>query len=480
MSSTTARRVCSVLQRCSAAIVAALACAAPLGCGGDDEGGAAATDDSSATTGTSETDTSDTGSGAACVDPNTPGVRKQLVDGSIAGDTTWTCDRVWVLAEDTLVYVTDGTLSVEAGTTVQGLAGSALVIEKSARLQAVGTAEAPIVFTSAQPSPARGDWGGLVLLGEATNNFQGGVGVADGILNPPTHGGSNDAHDCGELRYVRVEWAGFELFKDNELNGISVYSCGTETVFDHIQVHMGLDDGFEAYGGGFDVRYLVVTGAGDDSIDLDAGNRSTFQYVFIQQDPLVGDSGLELSGNGADFTSEPRSEPALCNLTFVGAGPQGRDKSKGFVVKEGTGATIEAAIFTNATIHGGALTHPETQVMAEAGRIAVRNSLFWANGEPAFATGVDDDPFAGTEVDPPWSDAEFEAFVLAAGSGNAVEDPQLASLEWTNPGVVPALPRAAMGPGAADPRCESTAFVGAVDPAGADWTREPWLNFTLD
>ena len=53
-----------------------------------------------------------------------------------------------------------------------GLPGSALVIEKDASLEAAGTADAPIVFTSNSATPVAGDWGGLVFLGEQLTSHQ--------------------------------------------------------------------------------------------------------------------------------------------------------------------------------------------------------------------------------------------------------------------------------------------------------------------
>ena len=88
---------------------------------------------------------------------------------------------------------------------IKGGNGSALVIGKGAALIAEGTADQPIVFTSALPegSRARGDWGGLVLLGEAPNNLQTGTGAAEGLdANDPTYqyGGTDPSSSCGSLR----------------------------------------------------------------------------------------------------------------------------------------------------------------------------------------------------------------------------------------------------------------------------------------
>src|SRR5690606_29113865 len=111
---------------------------------------------------------------------------------------------------------------IQAGTRILGSQSPLgwLQISRGARLIAKGTATEPIVFTSAKSASERapGDWGGLVILGRATNNT-GTEAELEG--NGGTHGGTNDSDNSGELSYVRVEYAGWELAPDNELNGIT-------------------------------------------------------------------------------------------------------------------------------------------------------------------------------------------------------------------------------------------------------------------
>lgn len=75
--------------------------------------------------------------------------------------------------DDLSIHTGDGkpmpTLTIEPGVVLRFLAGNALVISENdvgvAALVAVGTAEKPIVFTSAAESPAAGDWRGLWYAG---------------------------------------------------------------------------------------------------------------------------------------------------------------------------------------------------------------------------------------------------------------------------------------------------------------------------
>lgn len=397
-----------------------------------------------------------------CADPSDPTANIVPISSNIDADTTWTCDNIYRLAPDTHVFVHGAVLTIEPGTTIQGTSGSALVIEKDARLEAEGTADAPIVFTSLQSSPAPGDWGGLVLLGKAVVNLEGGVGQAEGFANAPTYGGSDDAHNCGTLAYLRVEYAGFAISEGNELNNITFYACGTETTVHHVQSHMGSDDGIEMFGGGFDLDHIVVTGAQDDSIDMDQGFRGVAQYLFIQQDAAVGDNCFEISNQGSVFTATPRTAPIFCNVTAIGSGASG-EKSKGLTVKEGTEGSWYASIITNVTNEFALLGDEATYAIADGGGIAIQNNILFGSGATPFVSGADS-----------LDDAGWQAWVMDAGNANRTSDPGL-GLEWGSPNAMPANDVA--GNGAVGSGCEATDYIGAVDPAGEDWTKQAWINW---
>jgi hypothetical protein len=409
----------------------------------------------------------DTGDGDGdtgnCANPSDSSAEIEAVTGNIDADTTWTCDKIYRLAPDTHIFVNGATLTIEPGTTIQGLSGSALVIEKDAKLMASGTADAPIVFTSNQDSPAPGDWGGIVFLGEAVINLDGGIGQAEGFPTAPTYGGDDPAHDCGTLEYARVEYAGFAISDGNELNGITFYACGTDTTVNHVQSHMGLDDGIEWFGGGFDANHIVVTGANDDSLDIDQGFGGTLQYVFIQQDPGVGDNGFEISNQGSIFDAEPLTSPTICNATVIGSG-SGGDKSKGFTLKEGTEVSLHNMIFTNATNEAALLADEVTWEVLDAGGIAIANNIFFANGPTEFRSGANS-----------LDDAGWEAWLLDATNMNLQDDPGLASTAWGSPDISPSDTVA--GVGEAGPGCEAADYIGAVDPAGDNWTAEGWIRY---
>ena len=121
--------------------------------------------------------------------------RTITLSGKITKDTTLFAKDVNYLSG--IVYITKGvTLTIEEGAKVQGKSGldvASLVITRGAKIIAKGTAEKPIVFTSAAQNPASGDWGGIVLLGTARVNTTltwKGTAVA-GLTS--VEGGVNDA-----------------------------------------------------------------------------------------------------------------------------------------------------------------------------------------------------------------------------------------------------------------------------------------------
>lgn len=405
----------------------------------------------------------------ACDDPGEPGGEQEAcgvpsdegrvqVCSEIDGDTTWTSDNVYVLTD--ITFVRNGTLTIEPGTIILGGGGSALVIEKGATIDAQGTAEEPIVMTSVnyESSPTRGDWGGLAMLGMAPANVD---GVAEGFADdPPTYGGDDESYSCGTLRYVRVEYAGNEISPGNELNGITFYACGTGTAVDHVQVHMGLDDGIEMFGGNFDARNIVVTGAADDSIDCDQGFRGTLTNVFIHQDPTIGDNCLEWSNQGTDFSAEPLTNPTITNMTCIGSGTGG-DKSKGLTIKEGTQASVQNSLFIDLTNQAIVLQNQATQTQAEGGSISLSGTHFCGGGTYEVDTDEEDmDPVS-------WTNEELTAWVMGDGGATDGTDCALPSTTWGSPDILPGTMIEGAG-----------TYAGAVDPSGEDWTTESWINYT--
>ncbi len=222
------------------------------------------------------------------------------------------------------IYIADGSeLTIEPGTIIKGdkATKAALIVERGGKLIAQGAADAPIVFTSAQPAGQRrpGDWGGVIICGKAHNN-QTSMQIEGG---PRTkHGGDDDADNSGVLSYVRIEFAGFPFKADQEINGLTLGSVGSGTKIDHVQVSYSNDDSFEWFGGTVNCKYLVAYKGWDDDFDTDNGFSGKVQFGLSVRDPRIADqsqsNGFE-SDNCADGAQvTPYTTATFSNITFVG------------------------------------------------------------------------------------------------------------------------------------------------------------------
>jgi hypothetical protein len=346
------------------------------------------------------------------------------VGNEISSDTTWTKDKTYTLGS--LVFVRAGaTLTIEPGTVIKGKktdTGSALIVEKGAKLVARGTKEAPIVFTSAEAAPNPGDFGGVMLNGNARVNLPGGSGSPEGIENGPQYGGSDDADSSGELSYVRIEYAGFLLSKDNELNALTMNAVGSGTKIDHVQVHLGTDDGFEWFGGTVDAKYLLATGIQDDCFDWDFGYRGRAQFLACVQDDLAkGDNGIEADNNATTTGAEPFSDPVFSNVTLVGKSVSGA-AGRGMLLRRGTRGKIHNALISGFPGVGLDVDGSQTVTNAGDGTLGVFSSIF-ANGKN-FAEGDDEDK--GTEGQDGYKKGDKfdeKGWALGASLGNKEASP---------------------------------------------------------
>lgn len=153
-----------------------------------------------------------------------------------------------------VVKVTSGvTLTIEPGATftanTSASGGSSLVILQGGKINAQGTADKPIIFTSDNKTP--GDWGGVTLYGNAPILAKNGATSAqseDG--NNITYGGTDVNDSSGVMKYVRVEYGGKKIGDGtSETNSITFYAVGAGTVLENLVSYKGTDDGYEFFGG---------------------------------------------------------------------------------------------------------------------------------------------------------------------------------------------------------------------------------------
>lgn len=261
------------------------------------------------------------------------------VSGDITTNTTWGTIPGDIYRLDGLVRVrSNATLTILAGTRIIGSQGTSttlpgtLMIEKDGALIANGTATNPIVFTSSRGENLRapGDWGGVIILGEAPVCFTGTPRI-EGIPQDPalpssgTYGGSTPGDDSGSLSYVRIEYAGFIVQDGNETNGLTLGGVGTGTEISHVQVSFGSDDGFEFFGGTVNADHLVAYRNADDDFDTDRGWSGTVSYAVSIRDTNVtngetpGSNGFESNGDDDDASSSScYTSGTFTHVTLVG------------------------------------------------------------------------------------------------------------------------------------------------------------------
>ena len=265
-----------------------------------------------------------------------------------------TADKTWVLQGGVFIgndNKNNANITIQAGTKIIGQNGADfLVITRGSKIIANGRADAPIVFTAAKESGRkRGEWGGLILNGNAPINSCGDstqVCEAEGEGSTGVYGGNNPEDNSGVLRYVRVEFAGYEITPSNELNGIAFQGVGSGTSIEYIQSHMGSDDGIEFFGGTANMKYVVITGAKDDSLDWTSGWRGKAQFIVINQYDDAANNGIEADNLSSPMNADPRSNPTLSNMTLIGADTGAAKGGEGILLRLGTGAAIYNSIIT--------------------------------------------------------------------------------------------------------------------------------------
>ncbi|MDO5614722.1 MAG: hypothetical protein Q4G16_00905 [Cruoricaptor ignavus] len=223
------------------------------------------------------------------------------------------------------VFVRSGqTLTVEPGTVIYGdkATKGVLVIDRGGKLNAVGTAAEPIVFTSGQPvgTRDRGDWGGLVILGNAPVNQN--EPAIEGIAPAVIFGGTDANDNSGALKYVRVEFAGIELTPNNETNSITLGGVGKGTEMEYCQVSFGGDDGFEWFGGTIDGKHLISFATWDDDFDVDYGYTGNNQFGVAVRYPSYADqsgsNGFETDNGPNDNVTSLLTTGTFSNFTIIG------------------------------------------------------------------------------------------------------------------------------------------------------------------
>jgi hypothetical protein len=234
-----------------------------------------------------------------------------------------TKDKKYLIQGQTFVR-SGKVLTIQAGTIIKGdkATKGTLVIDKGGKIEAKGTATEPIVMTSNLPAGSRdrGDWGGLVILGNAPVNQT--DPSIEGITPAVVFGGTVDNDNSGTLEYVRVEYAGIELTPNNETNSITLGGVGSGTKMEYCQVTYGGDDGFEWFGGSVNGKYLISFASWDDSFDVDFGYTGKNQFGLEVRYPSFADqsgsNSFECDNGPNDNVTTLLTTGVFSNFTCIG------------------------------------------------------------------------------------------------------------------------------------------------------------------
>lgn len=271
------------------------------------------------------------------------------LSGVYSSDLTLEAGKTYVITGPVLMQ--PGTkLTIPAGMTIYAEpvgVNAYIAIQQGAQIIANGNASEPIIFTSNAANPGSGDWGGLVICGRAPINSTaaGSDDTSTTEVGGLSYGGNQPADNSGSLQYVRVEYAGGAIDGNSELNGVSLYAVGNETMIDYVQVFIGSDDGFEFFGGTVNASHLSVVGSEDDSIDWTEGFTGTLTDIYVMH-LSSHDKAFECDGYNTDFSNEGGyfSAPNVTNVTIVGDVATAAD-SEAIRLRAGT-----QGIFTNVLI----------------------------------------------------------------------------------------------------------------------------------
>ena len=235
----------------------------------------------------------------------------------LSADIEGTIDADMTLDPNT-IYNLKGSLSVEAGAKLTIPAGTVIiadaasgeetdtyiVVKKGAQIDVQGTASDPVIMTSTSQSP--GDWGGLLLLGNATTT-EGVDAIAE--VGGFMYGGTDDADNSGSISYLIINYAGAQINSESQYNGLTLYAVGSGTTIENVAMLNGTDDGVEFFGGTVSASNMYFENNEDDAIDWTEGWSGTLTNAYVSHTQVGFSTAVEADGiNG---------NPKLVNLTAI-------------------------------------------------------------------------------------------------------------------------------------------------------------------
>jgi hypothetical protein len=301
-------------------------------------------------------------------------VATTTISSNITSNTTWTSGNTYLLVGN-IAVTNNAVLTIQPGTVIRGDKNTkaCLIITRGSQINAVGTVNNPIIFTSNEEPSGNGrapaDWGGVVILGNgiintacATCLTSPNQNYVEGFatnFNEILFGGNNNTESSGTMSYCRIEFAGVALSTtpNSELNSLTMGGVGSGTQIDHIQASFGGDDAFEWFGGAVDGKYLVAFRGLDDDFDTDFGHSGRVQFGLIVRDKDISDAAGDSNGFESDNFNPgigrlPITRTIFSNITVLGpkrdgtvALPAGEKFERGIFTRRNTAISIHNSIF---------------------------------------------------------------------------------------------------------------------------------------
>ncbi|MEN6324107.1 MAG: hypothetical protein ABFD09_11560 [Proteiniphilum sp.] len=350
---------------------------------------------------------------ASCGDDGKGGttpVEDNKLSGSIK-DTRTLDANVEYLLTGPLIVEEGGVLNIPAGTTIKAQKGFSnyILVLQGGKINAKGTATAPVKIIADKDGVGNGYWGGLIINGRAPLTSPSEVGSTE-INSAYVYGGTNAADNSGELSYLILGNTGARSSADVEHNGLTLNGVGNGTKINDLYIYDGADDGVEFFGGSVNVTNLLVVNPDDDMFDFTQGYNGTLKnaygiwaegYSTGESDPRGIEADGNLDGNYSDHQKNPnqsnfRVENMTVDLRLAAVTFEAADKSKRMQdvikIRRDAKATVVNALVKGTGTVEDLVDLTDSKGAADAGTtISLTNSLVNApqrQTNPVAAVGV--------------------------------------------------------------------------------------------
>ena len=239
---------------------------------------------------------------------------------------------------------------------------ASLIVTKGATLIAEGLETDPIVFTSNKVVRKAGDWGGIIILGDAPINKFGNLAAVnfDTDANLSYYGGNNPESNSGVLKFVRIEYAGAKIKGFDNFNALLLAGVGNKTILENIMVSYSAGDSFEILGGEVNLNKLISFKSSSDDYKFNYGTQCNIDNsLAIRSSYLTSTLGSRCMNvrsydkqEEVDFTKKQTLVTAR-NLTLVNNSENVKVDIESGLIKEGVFVAENASIdFEKSVISG--------------------------------------------------------------------------------------------------------------------------------